>query len=84
MQCVVLPEIGFTAFGLCIDEQTFCDWISKGSQDKDILCYQILNRSQDTDICLLVDTGQMTDQITGQIAGYSGQIKLPVKVARSD
>ena len=45
---------------------------------------QILNRSQDTDICLLVDTGQMTDQITGQIAGYSGQIKLPVIVARSD
>ena len=28
-----------------------CDWISKSSQDKDILCYQILNRWQDTDIC---------------------------------
>ena len=46
-----------------------CDWISKGSQDKDISCYRILNRSQDTDICVLLDTGQ----ITGQIAGYSGQ-----------
>ena len=34
-----------------------CDWISKGSQDKDILCYRTLNRSQDTDICLSVDTG---------------------------
>ena len=24
-----------------------CDWISKGSQDKDILCYGTLDRSQD-------------------------------------
>ena len=45
------------------------DWTSKGSQDKNILCYGTLNRSQDTDICVLVDTGQ----ITRQIAGYSGQ-----------
>ena len=46
-----------------------CDCTSKGSQDKNILCYQTLNRSQDTDICVLVNIGQ----ITGQIAGYSGQ-----------
>ena len=50
-----------------------CDWISKGSQDKDILCYRILNRSQDTDICVLVNTGRITGEITGQIAEYSGQ-----------
>ena len=46
-----------------------CDWVSKGSQDKATSCYETLNRSQDTDICVLVDIGQ----ITGQIAGYSGQ-----------
>ena len=34
-----------------------CDWISKGSQDKDISCYRTLNRSQDTDICVSVDFG---------------------------
>ena len=45
------------------------DWTWKGSQDKDILCYHILNGLQDTDIWVLVDTGR----ITGQIAGYSGQ-----------
>ena len=50
-----------------------CDWISKGSQDKDIPCYQTLNGSQDTDICVVVDIGQITVQITLQIAGYSGQ-----------
>ena len=49
-----------------------CDWISKGSQDKDISCYGTLNRSQDTDICVLVDIGRITGQIAGQIAGYSG------------
>ena len=43
------------------------DWTSKGTQDKDGLCHQILNGSQDTDICVLVDTRQ----ITGQIPGYS-------------
>ena len=37
-----------------------CDWISKGSQDKDILCYRTLNRSKDTDICVLVDTRRIT------------------------
>ena len=50
-----------------------CDWISKGSQDKDILCHRTLNKSQDTDICVLVGIEQITGQITGQIAGYSGQ-----------
>ena len=46
---------------------SLCDWISKG-QDKDISCYGTLNRSQNTDICVLADTGR----ITGQIAGYTG------------
>ena len=49
-----------------------CDWISKGSQDKDISCYGTLNRSHYTDICVLVDIGRITGQITDQIAGYSG------------
>ena len=62
----------------------FCDWISKGSQDKDISCYQTLNRSQDTDICVLVDTGRIIGQITGQIAGCSGQTSLSVTVVTSD
>ena len=44
-----------------------CDWISKGSQDKDVLCYGTLNKSQDTDICVLADIGQITGQIMGQI-----------------
>ena len=48
------------------------DRISKGSQDKDILCYEILNRSQDTHFFVLVGVGRITGQITGQIAGYSG------------
>ena len=47
--------------------------ISKGSQDKNILCYWTLNISQDTDIYVLVDTTWITGQITGQIDGYSGQ-----------
>ena len=50
-----------------------CDWISKTSQDKDIFRYRILNRSQDIDICVLVDIGRITGHITGQTAGYSGQ-----------
>ena len=29
-------------------------------------------RSQDTDICVLVDFRWITGQITGQVAGYSG------------
>ena len=49
-----------------------CDWISKGSQDKEILCCGTLNNSHDTDICVLVDIEQITGQITEQIAGYSG------------
>ena len=49
------------------------DWTSKESQDKDISCYQTLNRSQDIDIHVLVDTGWITGQITRQSAGYSGQ-----------
>ena len=44
--------------------------------DKDISCYVTLNRSQDTDTCVLVNIGQITGQTTGQImgqtAGYSG------------
>ena len=67
MQCVVVPESGFTAFwtlsiswsgqssctnSLNIFIDILCDWISKSSQDKDILCYWILNGSQDTDICV--------------------------------
>ena len=50
-----------------------CDWISKRPQDKDILGYGTLNRSQDTDICVLVDIVQITGQTIGQIAGYRGQ-----------
>ena len=80
---MILPESGFTEFWtlfiswstvqLCkLSEYLYtdilCDWISKGLQDKDILCYGTLNRSQDTDICVLVDAGQITEQI----AGYSG------------
>ena len=49
-----------------------CDGISKGSQVKDISCYGTLNRSQDTDICVLVNIGEISGQITEQIAGYSG------------
>ena len=61
------------ANSLNISTQIFCViCISKGSQDKDILCYGTLNRSQDIDICVLVDIGQITGQITGQIAGYGG------------
>ena len=37
---------------------SLCDWISNGSQN--------------TDICVLVDIGQITGQITEQIAGYGG------------
>ena len=89
MQCVVLPESGFAAFvivhilewtvQLCkLSEYLYtdilCEWISKRLQEKDISCYQTMNKSQDTDICVLVDTGRITEQITGQIAGYSGQI----------
>ena len=35
-----------------------CYWteILKGSQDTDILCYWMLNGSQDSEICMLVDT----------------------------
>ena len=54
-----------------------CDWISKGSQDKDILCYGTLNRS---DICVLMDIGQ----ITGQFAVYSRQTYLSVGVVKLD
>ena len=43
--------------------------IERITQGRNILYYQTLNRSQDTDICVLVDTRQ----IIGQIAGYSGQ-----------
>ena len=32
-----------------------CDCISEGSQDKDTSCYGTLNKSQDTDVCVLVD-----------------------------
>ena len=45
-----------------------CDWISKGLQDNNISCYRTLNRSWDTDICVLMDTGWITGQITEQIA----------------
>ena len=61
-----------------------CDWISKSSQDTNILSYRILNKSQDSDICVLVDIRRITGQITGQITGYSGQTLLSVIVARSD
>ena len=33
----------------------------KGSQNKDILCYQTLRRSQDTDNCVLVETKWITE-----------------------
>ena len=52
--------------------------------DKDISCYRTLNRSQDTDICVLVDIGQITGWITGRIAGYSGQTQLSITVVTSD
>ena len=81
MLCLHITDSGFTAFWTLsiswsgqynctnsLDIYILCDLISEGSQDKDILCYRTLNKSQDTDICVLVETGQ----ITGQIAGYSG------------
>ena len=52
---------------------SMCEWISKGLQDDNILCYRTLNSSQDTDICVLVDIGRITGQITRQITGYGGQ-----------
>ena len=45
------------------------DCTSKGSQDKDISCYQTLNESYDTDACV---SGHRTDD-TRQIARYSEQ-----------
>ena len=64
----------------------WCDWISKSSQDKNIVCYRILNGSQDTDTCVSGhQTNHRTDHKTiGQITGYSGQTLLSVIVARSD
>ena len=61
-----------------------CDWISKSSQDKNILCYRILNRSQDTDICVSRhQTDHRTDhrtdywiQWTNFTVSYSGQVRL--------
>ena len=89
---VVLPESGFTAFWtvqLCkLSEYVYtdilCHLISKGSQDNDSSCYRTLHRSQDTDICVLMDTRWITVQITGEMAGYSGQTLLSVTVGRSD
>ena len=62
----------------------WCNWISKSSQDKDILCYRIPNGSQDTDICV---SGHQTDhrtdhrtdywiQWTNSTVSYSGQVRL--------
>ena len=60
-----------------------CDWISKGSQDKDILCYGILNRPHDTDICVLYWMDHRTDHRTdcwiqwiNLTVHYSGQVRL--------
>ena len=60
----------------------WCDWISKSS--KDILCYRILNGSQDMDICV---SGHQTDhrtdhrtdywiQWTNLTVSYRGQVRL--------
>ena len=79
--CPYLGADSTVVHTLCISiYRHLCDWISKGSQDKDISCYRTLKRSQDTDICVLMDigqitrrsTGQITGQNTGQIVGYSG------------
>ena len=67
---------------ICTD--IWCVSISKSSQDKDVVCYRILNGSQDTDICVLVDIRWITRHIIGQTAGYSGQTLPSIIVARSD
>ena len=62
----------------------WCDWILKSSQDKNISCYRILNRSQDTDICVSAHwtdyrTHHRTDcwiQWTNLTVSYSGHIRL--------
>ena len=76
IQCMILLHVDLPHFGhwsrqyscansLNIFILTLCVWISTRSQDKDIFGYGTLNRSQDTDICVLVDTGQITGQIAG-------------------
>ena len=58
-----------------------CDWISKGSQDKDISCYGTLNRSQD--LCVSGHwkdhrTDHRTDcwiQWINLTVSYSGQVR---------
>ena len=61
----------------------WCDWISKSSQDKNSLCYWILNGSQDTDICV---SGHQTDHRTDHRTDYWIQWTnfTVVTVARSD
>ena len=84
---MILPESGFTAFEIVhILEQTvqlcklsehlytdiLCDWISKGSQDKDSSCYRTLNRSQDRSQDRLLDT---VDKLNCQLQ-WPGQISF--------
>ena len=52
-----------------------CDWISKGSQDKDISCYQTLNRSQDTDICVLVTLDRSQDRLLDTVDKFNCQLQ---------
>ena len=59
--CPYLEAESIVVQTLNISIQTWCDWISKSSQDKNILCYRILNGSQDTDICV---SGHQTDHKT--------------------
>ena len=45
-----------------------CYWTLKGSQDMDILCHRILNRSQNMNICVLVDTDRLQDKLLDEWA----------------
>ena len=82
--CIDIPESEFTAFwtlsiswsgqytctnSLNTSIQIFCEIGYQRDHRIKTLYYRTLNRSQDTDICVSVDTGQNT----GQIAEYSGQ-----------
>ena len=56
-----------------------CDWISKSSQDQDISCYQRVNRSQNTDICVSVDWSQdrSQDRLLDTVDKCNSQLQWP-------
>ena len=79
--CIHITESGFTVFwtlsipwsgqyscanSLNISIQTFCEiGYHKDQRIRTFHVYRTLNRSQDTDICVLMDIGQITEQIAG-------------------